>query len=227
VISLLAAVFAALLLPQFTREWQDRQREREIKQGLLREISIASTTAVRHAISFANGQVRAAGAEPGDGPGEIYAGLRNSWLIERGSAHSAIITYFPALDSCWYSYERVIADYLGLPVQPPSRRDPRLSGIRRYLEDFRTSYVDKSATACLALRDLPVNVQTRYGSLKTRLDENWNALDLPTTSATFRGLYEVLGEALLIGKETVIASIAASEAKGFSHGVSLRSVLPG
>jgi hypothetical protein len=83
------------------------------------------------------------------------------------------------------------------------------------------------ATACLALRDLPANVQTRYGSLETRLDGNWNALYLPTTSSDFRGLYDVLGEALLIGKETVIASIAAAEAKGLSHGVSLHSILSG
>jgi Tfp pilus assembly protein FimT len=75
-ISLIAAAFAALLVPQFTRQWQDRQKEQEIKQRLLDQISVASTTAVRQGISLVNGQVRAAGGEDGEDP--AAAGGRGS-----------------------------------------------------------------------------------------------------------------------------------------------------
>jgi hypothetical protein len=114
VIAVLAAAFSALLIPHFTRQWQDRQREQELKQSLLEEVSTSSTTAVRQAISLAGGQNRAAGGETGEGASDIYAVLRNSWLIRRASPRSRIIVYFPNLYGCWYSYERAVADFLSL-----------------------------------------------------------------------------------------------------------------
>ena len=52
VLVILGGVFSALLIPQITREWQDRQREQEIKQSLLEEISTSATTAVREGNSL-------------------------------------------------------------------------------------------------------------------------------------------------------------------------------
>src|SRR5438552_85306 len=77
VIAVLAAAFSALLIPQVTRQWQDRQREQDLKQSLLEEISTTSTTAVRQGISLANGRLRAAGGAAGENAGDVYAALRN------------------------------------------------------------------------------------------------------------------------------------------------------
>jgi len=226
-ISLIAAAFAALLLPQFTRQWQDRQKEQEIKQRLLEQISVASTTAVRQGISLVNGQVRAAGGEQGEDPAAIYAVLRNSWQIDRASARSTIITYFPEVDACWYSYERVIADFLGLVDRSPTSRRARITMIRNYVSaDFAESYVEPGvAEGCASIDELPENVRTRYRELKAAM--RWPALTFSTEHPRFRGVYAVLGELLLIGKERVILTIVETPAKNFDHGISLFSVRAG
>jgi hypothetical protein len=237
VIAVLAGVFTAVLIPHVTRGWQDRQREAEIKQSLLDDISSSSTTAVRQAISLAQESSRAAGGEQGEPPGDTYAVLRNSWLIKRASARSRIIVYFPDLYPCWYSYERAVADYLSLsvlatpaPKQPESAETEqqraaaaaraskvRVRLIKHYVDgDFATTYVlPYTSDDCKPISDLPPVVQARLGELQKVT--NWKALSLPTDDPRFRQAYAILGEAMLIGMERIIETITHTDAKGFSH----------
>jgi hypothetical protein len=226
VIAALAAAFSALLIPHFTRQWQDRQREQELKQSLLEEISTSSTTAVRQAISLAGGQNRAAGGETGEGASDVYAVLRNSWLIRRASARSRIIVYFPNLYGCWYSYERAVADYLSLsPLSKSARnyseRAARMKLLRQYVtSNFAHSYVDPTiADGCAPLKHLPDVIQTRFKQLEAAAD--WKALTLSSDKPAFRASYAVLGEALAIGMERIITTIETTPARGFSHGIAL------
>jgi hypothetical protein len=53
VLLLVGGVFTALLIPQITRQWQDRQSEHATKQSLLEEISTSASTAIRQGISLA------------------------------------------------------------------------------------------------------------------------------------------------------------------------------
>ena len=147
VIPILVGLIAALLIPQFTRQWTDRQKEQDIKQKLLDQMSSSSTTAVVQAIALRNGQVRAAGGQPGEDPRSIYAVLRNSWQIERAGARSTIITYFPGLYTCWYSYERALADFLGLGDLNPGARGARLRSLRSTVS--RNGGSDQAETAKL------------------------------------------------------------------------------
>jgi hypothetical protein len=174
---------------------------------------------VRQGISLVNGHVRAAGGETGEDTDQIYPVLRNSWLIQRASARSTIITYFPDLDACWYSYERVLADYLGLVVADEESRAARVDMIRRYVDaDFSQSYVERGvADTCAPLSTLPANVQRRFQELKDAI--GWDALTFPTDNPRFRNVYAALGEALLIGKERIITTIVDTPARGFHHGV--------
>jgi hypothetical protein len=226
VIAGLAAAFSALLIPQFTRQWQDRQREKELKQSLLEQISTSSTTAVRQAISLAGGQNRAAGGENGERATDIYAVLRNSWLIRRASARSRIIVYFPNLYSCWYSYERAVADFLSFsPLSKSARnyaeRKARMKLLRQYMTaDFARSYVDPTvADDCAPFKHLPQVVQARFKQLEAAAQ--WNALTLPSDKPAFRASYAVVGEALIIGMERIITTIETTPARGFSHGIAL------
>jgi hypothetical protein len=224
-IALVAAAFTALLLPVFTRQYQDRQKERELKKGLLEQMSTASTTAVRNGISLVNGQLRAAGGEEGENAGQVYARLRNVWLIQRATVRSAIVTYFPHVNSCWYSYERIIADYLGLVDKKPANRKTRIENIKNYVNsDLRDVYGEPGNVdnACDRLKTMPTGIRARYRELKGKM--RWDALTLPTDdkgkyALAYAGAYAILGEELLIADDRVIKTIVDENASGFSHGI--------
>jgi hypothetical protein len=226
-IAFLAAAFTALFLPLFTRQWQDRQKERELKKSLLEKMSTASTTAVRQGISLVNGQLIAAGGEKEEDAQNVYAALRNSWLIQRAGVRSAIITYFPQVNSCWYSYERALADYLGLVVKNPASRKARIEQIKQYvnsdLRDFygRPGSVDQ---ACVFLKEMPPAVVARYQELKGKIP--WAALTFETTHPRYRDAYQSLGEELLIADDRIIQTIVSADARDFDHGVLQKDWIP-
>jgi hypothetical protein len=219
VIAVLAAAFSALLIPQVTREWQDRQKEQDLKQSLLGEISTSSTSAVRSSISLAGGHLRAAGGEQGEDAGDVYQQLRNDWLVRRASARARIAVYFPQLYACWYSFERATADFLSLavPGDEASRR-ARVASLQRYVNaDFAESYIDPGTKdGCRPLQKLPPVVQARFAQLKDAT--RWPALESKDARG-FGAAYAVLGEELIIGMERVIDTIVATPARGFSHGL--------
>jgi hypothetical protein len=230
VVACVAGALTALLIPYLTRVWQDRQREDEIKQSLLQDISTSATTAVRQAISLTQGNARAAGGVAQEDVPDTYAVLRNAWLIRRASARSRIIVYFPDLYSCWYSYERAVADYLSLSASGTAKtgkkakvqgadRKARVDQLHRYLDvDFATTYVAPHVPdGCSPMSDLPQVVQARLRELREAT--GWTALTYPTDHPRFKSNYATLGEAMVIGMERIITTIENTHAKGFSHGV--------
>lgn len=239
-------LFTAVLVPQVTRQWQDRQSEHEIKRSLLEEISSSATTAVRQANSLVTAcqrpppqrrprsaaapvcapfppaaQLRAAGGAPGEGVPEIYSVLKNSWLIRRAAARSRINTYFPDLYSCWYSYERALADYIGLVTQYPNTKRVRVAALSGYVDgDLENVYgAATREVTCASVDDLPPNVQTRFAELQSKM--RWGALAFPTWHPRFKQEYAKLGELLEIAMERMIITIVRADAEGFSHGVDL------
>jgi hypothetical protein len=245
VLLVLGGLLSALLIPQITRQWQDRQSEKEIKRSLLEEISTSATTAIRQGNSLVTAcvepsgepakageskpvcaatppskQIRAAGGEPSENVSEVYAVLRNNWLIRRSTTRSRIITYFPDLYGCWYSYERAIADYLGLVTQYPNSKAVRAHDLMAYVRgDFADTYSQPGVAeqGCEPLDQLPPRVQTRFEELKVAM--HWRALDYPTWHNRFKGEYAKLGELLEIGGERIIMTVVKAHAAGFSHGI--------
>jgi hypothetical protein len=248
VLLVLGGLFTALLVPQITREWQDRQSEKEIKRSLLEEISTSATTAIRQGNSLVTAcvepsskpakggeskpvctatppskQIRAAGGEPGENVSEVYAVLRNNWLIRRSTARSRIITYFPDVYGCWYSYERAIADYLGLVTQYANSKVGRAHDLMAYVgTDFADVYSHPGVAeeGCVPLDQLPPRVQSRFDDLKAAM--HWRALEFPTWHSRFKGEYAKLGELLEIAGERIIMTVVKAHAAGFSHGVHIR-----
>ena len=267
VLVVLGGVFTALLIPQITREWQDRQREQEIKQSLLEEISTDATTAVREGNSLVGAcaqpspepvkeakvvkfcaplppgkSVWEAGGQAGEDIAEIYAVLRNAWLIQRATARSRIITYFPDLYSCWYSYERALTDYLGLVSQHPNTKRTRVGNLNEFVDaDLADVYgkpYGREEEACARLEDLPENVQIRFNQLrggervkgltssfkKRRGRIGWDALTYPTWHPRFKAEYAKLGELLEIAAERMVVTVANADARGFSHGIDIPGI---
>ena len=220
-IAILAGAFGALVIPQFTRQWQDTQNERNLKQSLLEQISTSGTAAVSHGLSLADGQLLAAGGQPGESHGNVYQGLRDTWFTDRADARSRILVYFPSLYTCWYSFDHAIADYLSLGAG--DRSAARIANLQSYVGgDFANSYVGQSAPdGCRALAELPSALQIRFQQLKAIA--TWGALALPgedkRSTVKFRNAYAILAEEMDIAMERVVDTIVKAHAQGFSHGV--------
>ena len=221
VIAILAAAFSALVIPEVTRQWQDTQSERDLKQRLLEQISTSGTAALSHGLSLADGQLIAAGGQPGESHGDVYQGLRNTWFTDRADARSRILVYFPGLYTCWYSFDHAVADYLSLGAG--DRSHSRIADLQRYVGgDFAGSYVDSTVPdGCKPLAELPSAVQNRFKQLKDI--SIWQALALPgqdkSSTTKFRNAYAILGEEMDIAMERVVDTIVKADAQGFSHGI--------
>ncbi len=221
VIAILAAAFSALVIPELTRQWQDTQNERDLKQSLLEQISTSGTAALSHGLSLADGQLLAAGGQPGESHGNVYQGLRDAWFTDRADARSRILVYFPSLYTCWYSFDHAVADYLSLGAG--DRSASRIGDLRNYVaSDFARSYVRPNAPdGCKPLAALPSAVQNRFAQLKAiRI---WAALALPgqdrKSTTRFRNAYAILGEEMDTAMERVVDTIVKAHAQGFSHGI--------
>jgi hypothetical protein len=221
VIAIFAAAFGALVIPEFTRQWQDTQNERDLKQSLLEQISTSGTAAVRHGVSLADGQLLAAGGQPGESHGSVYQGLRNTWFTDRADARSRILVYFPSLYTCWYSFDHAIADYLSLGAG--NRSSSRIADLQSYVtSDFANSYVGPTAPdGCNSLAELPSAVQTRFRQLEAV--SMWEALALSDkdkrSTTKFRNAYAILAEEMDIAMERVVDTIVKAHAQGFSQGI--------
>ena len=193
---LAGTIIGSIVVPRITDQWQDRQKENDLKQSLLEQVSTSSTTAVREGVSLAQGNLGAAGGQESEAKGDVYAELRNSWLINRAAARSRIIVYFPGLYPCWYGYERAVADFLSLGSGDSSKT--RVDELKSYVgAGFATSYTGPgkpsgalpatTTTApgtastgggddgCRPLTALPVVVQQRFAQLSGLV--KWNALE--------------------------------------------------
>jgi hypothetical protein len=217
VIAILAGAFSALLIPAITRQWQDTQSERDLKQKLLEQISTSGTAAISHALSLANGQLIAAGGQPDEGHADVYQSLRDSWFTDRADARSRILVYFPRLFTCWYSFDHAVADYLSLGAG--DRSASRIANLQQYVEgDFAASYVDPTAPdGCKPLAGLPPAVRSRFAQLKAIAI--WRALAFPGDRPKFKNAYAILGEEMDVAMERVVDTIVKTHARGFSHGL--------
>ena len=144
-------------------------------------MSTSSTTAVRQGISLA---IRAHPCgrrhERERRRTDVYAELRNSWLIHRASARSRIIVYFPDLYACWYSYERAVADYLSLGSGDRSTARVAQRSSEYVDADFATSYVDAGHPRRLRAAGRPAGGRPDAFRRSSKHAIKWNGLTFPT-----------------------------------------------
>jgi hypothetical protein len=208
VITVVSALLASVLIPLFTRQWQDRQKELDLKRDLVETIAGSSTSTVRSGISLALGHISAAGGDQDEQAGEVYPRLSNTWLVQRAITRSTISTYFPGQEDCWYRYSDMLTSYLSLAAGGKRGHSGAVGEIR--------TFVDQTRHTCQRVGDLPEVVQARYATLASRI--KWADL-VAKSKPGFGGSYAALGELLLIGKDGIVKSIVAAEARGYYHGL--------
>jgi len=117
-------------------------------------------------------------------------------------------TYFSdSVARCWFLFSDRISDFISIP--PPSTPS---AGYTQSLKD----YVGAERKSCRPLKNAAVYSQQRYEKLKQKVGDLSQLRSAKNPG--FIGVYDSLGELLLIDRDRVVRTIAASDAKGFTHG---------
>lgn len=128
---LFGAAISAWLVPAFTRQWQDRQKEREIKVALVSEISDSTSNALVTSQFVANRALA-------DGQAE-YNRISLDWAQRSAQVEAKLAAYFPgrALVDDWHDYSIVVENDFYLLTKSTAGKAEAVDTVRRYLESAR------------------------------------------------------------------------------------------
>jgi hypothetical protein len=191
-IAFLSAVFASILVPAFTRSWQDRPRELALKRALVEQIATASTKAILTGKYY--------GFAPGRSEAKLarrvsdYTKASREWQVVSSVIGSQLTTYFgkTSLPYRWQAYEGAVTFYLALETRSEGSSEIWIDSLAR---NFRLLPLDDPAADSLR-RDFIRNGPSE--------DDSTRRLNISYLLEDERDQIETL--------------IVRSEASGFSHG---------
>jgi hypothetical protein len=128
---LFGAAISAWLVPAFTRQWQDRQKEREIKVALVSEISHSTSNALVTSQFVASRALA-------DGQAE-YNRISLDWAQRSAQVEAKLAAYFPGreLVDDWHDYSIVVENDFYLLTKSTAGKAEAVETVRRYLESPR------------------------------------------------------------------------------------------
>ena len=128
---LFAAAVSAWLVPAFTRQWQDRQKEREIKVALVSEIGDSTSDALVTSQYVASQVLTNGQAE--------YNRVSLDWARTSAQIEARLEAYFPgqALVDDWRDYSIVVQNDFYLLTGETTGKAEAVDTVRRYLESAR------------------------------------------------------------------------------------------
>jgi hypothetical protein len=198
-IAVISALFASLLIPNFTRVSADRPKELQLKRGVVVTIETSSAQALTRGLALARSDVVAAGGTPGNERVTVYRRLYGGWLSEAGTINAELFTYFPATYARggWKPYEKAIRLYLRFAgITDPKVRKPAAAYLRSYLRP------DASST-------------DEYRAIYGRVP--WDTFAAGTKDP--QSSIESILNLLLAKEELIVAAVAHAQASGFKHSV--------
>ena len=125
---LFGAAVSAWLVPAFTRQWQDRQKEREIKVALVSEIG-DSTSDVLVTSQFVASQALTNGQAE-------YNRVSLDWAQRSAQVEAKLGAYFPgqALADDWRKYSIIVENDLYLLTGETAGKADAVNEVRNYLD---------------------------------------------------------------------------------------------
>lgn len=186
-LTLFGAVISAWLVPAFTRQWQDRQKEREIKVALVSDIGDSTSDALVTSQYVANR------AFPGGNGQAEYNRFTLDWARRSAQIEAKLRAYFPdnPLVDDWHEYSIVVQNDFYL-LTGGSGKAEAVRTVRQYVESLPGVLEPIARVNWKRLRSLNFNDQ--------RAVED----------------YVFVTEQLLDGKERLIRAILNANAEGFS-----------
>ena len=128
-LTLFGAAISAWLVPAFTRQWQDRQKEREIKVALVADIGDSTSDALVTSQYLANR------AFPGGNGQSEYNRFTLGWARRSAQIEAKLRAYFPdnSLVDDWRDYSVVLQNDFYL-LTGGSGKGAAVQAVRQYLE---------------------------------------------------------------------------------------------
>ena len=106
VVALVGAVLSVWILPAFTRQWDDRQKAREVKTQLFADIAATLSSAVA-SDSPIRGHARAPQSEA----------ARRAWEVAQTTLRFRLRAYAPSVLPRWNRYAQAIDGYLDAEIE--------------------------------------------------------------------------------------------------------------
>jgi hypothetical protein len=187
-LTLFGAAISAWLIPAVTRQWQDRQKEREIKVALVSDIGDSASDALVTSQYVANR------AFPGGNGQAEYNRFSLDWARRSAQIEAKLRAYFPddPLVDDWKEYSIVVQNDFYLLTGGSSGKAAAVHTVRQYLDPAP-------------------------GGSEALADVNWKRLrSLNFDNQPAVGDYVLVTEQLLDGKERLIRAILNANAEGFS-----------
>ena len=186
-LTLFGAAISAWLVPAFTRQWQDRQKEREIKVALVADIGDSTSDALVTSQYLANR------AFPGGNGQSEYNRFTLGWARRSAQIEAKLRAYFPdnSLVDDWRDYSVVLQNDFYL-LTGGSGKAAAVQTVREYLESVPEGSEPIAGVKWKRLRSLNFNDQRAVDD------------------------YVLVTEQLLDGKERLIREILNANAEGFS-----------
>jgi hypothetical protein len=116
IITVLVAAFSVWVAPAFTRQWDDRQKARELQAEVADQIGIASAETAGGLVALVESNRR---------PQDVQR-LRQEWLVNRFRIEARLKAYFPGarVTEVWADYVTLVE---GLTTLALSVSDPGIS----------------------------------------------------------------------------------------------------
>ncbi len=107
-VAVVGALLTAWLIPGFTRQWQDRQKARELKAQVVASMNSATANAVINSAFIAANRLPATGGAGGFDQ-QAFNGLDLRWRQDGAAIESQLRAYFPArLVADWLVYQELV-----------------------------------------------------------------------------------------------------------------------
>jgi hypothetical protein len=107
ILTLVGGVLTVLILPAVTRQWDDRQRAREIKAALIQEMATATSHAVGDSLALG----LTAEEERKSSTDVTYAGyFTNDWYTANTKIRATLATYFPQFLKQWQRHTDAVTE---------------------------------------------------------------------------------------------------------------------
>jgi hypothetical protein len=214
VLLFVGAGMSGILVPYFTRRWQDRQEELKLKQELVSDLSHAITKILRAVESTEDKSKKI----------EEFKKARDDWFLKIPDIGSQIHTYFykskKNIRGFWENYKHVIEEYCDLTEQDNSnKREANLRKINQGLRDIEEIKQDKNVKSpshsdsdLLSDRLIKVATQSDLDGLKKLITRS----DIKSDDAYAKEWHEV-HQKLFDLKHDLMKLIIENHMAGFSR----------
>jgi hypothetical protein len=201
-VSLLGIALTAWLLPAFTRQWDDRQKAREVKAAISTQVAVATAKS----LTRSRQKLRVILAKPNGGEGMFpgaYTNLAESWLEDSIEIEAKLRAYFeaPRLFAQLHAYNATMQTLFELATDP-------------WTMWLYSHGADSNDTARHNAQQLGITTKQLRDGLQYLTGETSSAFTAPGGANDY--IFTGVVDGVLMKEQALIETISAAHIDGYS-----------